>query len=360
MEGFADYFAKAVARSVPEGTLTGLRGTPGASTLEQAQIQCPSLPTTIPGDAVELFVGGTLHDLSDQPGDVGSEREAHDTLARMDREIFEIFDRELDDDVNGDWPTITDFRDAWMSRGLPSIELSRIMSTLRIPLRSNYGPTANAGADQTVDAGAAVKLDGSASSDPDLNPLTFAWTQVSGPNVTLADASSATPSFTAPELSSGSTTLVFRLVVSDGLAPPSAPDEVAVQVVAPEDTTPPEVSTTTPTNGATGISRRVNLVANFSEKMNRATLNKSTFKLYKVNPNGTRTQITNVVVTPSLDGLKATLNPFGVTSTLLPANTKYRAIVTTGARDLAGNALDQNSSVSGNQTKAWTFTTRSS
>jgi hypothetical protein len=61
--------------------------------------------------------------------------------------------------------------------------------------------------------------------------LNFTWTQVSGPSVTLVNPSSATPSFTAPRLSSQSATLVFRLVVSDGTAPPSAPDEVAVRVL---------------------------------------------------------------------------------------------------------------------------------
>jgi len=40
------------------------------------------------------------------------------------------------------------------------------------------------------------------------------------------------------------------------------------------------------------------------------------------------------------------LNPFGTSSTLLAANTRYRAVVTTGARDLAGNQLDQSSTAS--------------
>jgi hypothetical protein len=41
--------------------------------------------------------------------------------------------------------------------------------------------------------------------------------------------SSETPSFTAPRLSSEVAALTFRLVVSDGKAPPSAPDKVTVQ-----------------------------------------------------------------------------------------------------------------------------------
>ncbi len=40
-------------------------------------------------------------------------------------------------------------------------------------------------------------------------------------------------------------------------------------------------------------------------------------------------------------GDSATLNPYGTTSTLLAANTSYKVVVSTGAKDLAGNALAQ-------------------
>jgi hypothetical protein len=122
-----------------------------------------------------------------------------------------------------------------------------------------------------------------------------------------------------------------------------------------EDTTKPTVSAATPTG--TGIGRGANVVATFSEKMSPASITKSTFKLFKVTSSGT-TQVTNATVTPSSDGLKATLNPYGPSTTLLAANTKYKAVVTTGARDLAGNRLDQNTTLTGNQQKTWTFTTR--
>jgi hypothetical protein len=42
----------------------------------------------------------------------------------------------------------------------------------------------------------------------------------------------------------------------------------------------------------------------------------------------------------------------------LAANTKYRAIVTRGVEDLAGNRLDQDPATTGTQRKNWTFTTR--
>ena len=78
----------------------------------------------------------------------------------------------------------------------------------------NKAPVANAGTTQTVNEGAIVTLDGSASSDADSNPLTFTWSAPAG--ITLSSASVANPVFTAPLVHRDST-LVFSLVVNDGL-----------------------------------------------------------------------------------------------------------------------------------------------
>jgi CSLREA domain-containing protein len=121
------------------------------------------------------------------------------------------------------------------------------------------------------------------------------------------------------------------------------------------DFSSPKVSSTTPAAGATGVRKGANIRATFSEKMTRSTLSKTTFKLFKVNSNGSTTQITAVAFNSSVDGLNATLDP----SNLLLANTKYKAVVSTQARDLAGNQLDQSSTTSGKQQKAWTFKTGS-
>ncbi|MYC06806.1 MAG: hypothetical protein F4X57_06510 [Chloroflexi bacterium] len=96
--------------------------------------------------------------------------------------------------------------------------------------QQNNAPVADAGTDQTVDAGDSVSLDGSGSNDPDGDALTYAWTQTSGPSVTLAGASSASPGFTAPNADA---TLVFSLTVNDGTED-SAADTVAVTVVVPD------------------------------------------------------------------------------------------------------------------------------
>lgn len=93
----------------------------------------------------------------------------------------------------------------------------------------NHTPVADAGADQTIAEGAPVTLDGTGSFDIDNDPFIYMWEQVSGPGVTITDASTVTPSFTAPLVGTNGTpgvvaTLVFKLSVDDGLpqdAPPN-------------------------------------------------------------------------------------------------------------------------------------------
>ncbi len=73
-------------------------------------------------------------------------------------------------------------------------------------------PVADAGQDQTLDEGTQVTLDGSASSD-DCNPLTYLWSQLSGPAVTISDPDLAQAQFTAPPVCGGDD-LVFQLSVN--------------------------------------------------------------------------------------------------------------------------------------------------
>ncbi len=123
------------------------------------------------------------------------------------------------------------------------------------------------------------------------------------------------------------------------------------------DARPPRVKSVTPAENATEVRRNTHLMATFSEKMNRSTLTNATFLLYRINPDGTTTQIKNATVVSSPDGLKATLNPFGTSSTLLAKNTRYKAVITTDARDAANNPLDQGGSKAGRQPKVWSFKT---
>ncbi len=101
------------------------------------------------------------------------------------------------------------------------------------PANATLAPIANAGAAQTVGAGATVQLNGLASSDPNVPPqaLTFAWTQTAGTAVVLSNAAAATPTFRAPTPFPAATTLTFSLTVtnSPGLLA-SAPSTVNITV----------------------------------------------------------------------------------------------------------------------------------
>ncbi len=96
-------------------------------------------------------------------------------------------------------------------------------------------PVANAGPDQAQPAFALVALDGTASSDTDGTIRRYEWLQESGPFVTLTGSTTATPTFTMPDVTVG-TTFVFSLTVWDNnnLA---ASD--LVQITTSEITQPP-------------------------------------------------------------------------------------------------------------------------
>lgn len=92
--------------------------------------------------------------------------------------------------------------------------------------RPNAAPTANAGPDQTIQKGNAVTLNGTASFDPDNDPITYAWNFVSiptGSSAALSGSTTAQPTFTADK----SGDYVARLIVNDGLLN-SAPDAVVI------------------------------------------------------------------------------------------------------------------------------------
>jgi hypothetical protein len=98
----------------------------------------------------------------------------------------------------------------------------------------NQAPLADAGVDQSVTIGSIVTLDGSGSSDPELDPLSYAWSFVSKPagsTATLSDPSAVNPTFTAVEDGD----YVIQLVVYDGYKD-SAPDTVKVTATIPTAT----------------------------------------------------------------------------------------------------------------------------
>lgn len=73
-------------------------------------------------------------------------------------------------------------------------------------------PVADAGLGLLAYVGDTVSLNGHASSDPEGAQVSYAWTQVGGPEVTLEKASTADPQFTIEAAG----TLRFELIVNDG------------------------------------------------------------------------------------------------------------------------------------------------
>ena len=127
-------------------------------------------------------------------------------------------------------------------------------------------------------------------------------------------------------LFAGAITLLL-VVYLTGCAPPPVGDVVL-----------PTISSNSPLASATEVALAANVTATFSEAMDSATLSASTFTL--AGPGATT--VAGVV---TYAGNVATFNP----TASLAGSTLYTATITTGAEDLAGNALASNHS--------WTFTT---
>jgi Bacterial Ig-like domain len=104
-----------------------------------------------------------------------------------------------------------------------------------------------------------------------------------------------------------------------------------------DDTIAPEVYSVFPKEDATGVDPTTNVTATFTEDMLASSINGTTFKLFR---KGSTTKLAATVSYPAKlvprDSLRS-----GVT---------YKAVVTTGAKDLAGNSLAQQ--------KAWFFKVR--
>jgi hypothetical protein len=110
---------------------------------------------------------------------------------------------------------------------------------------------------------------------------------------------------------------------------------------AAADGTAPTVSSTDPANGATGVLINREVAATFSEAMNPLTITAATFTLRDTTAG---VAVTGAVTYDAISHI-ATFTP----TSNLAASHFFNATITTGARDLAGNALAHN--------RVWSFRT---
>lgn len=105
------------------------------------------------------------------------------------------------------------------------------------------------------------------------------------------------------------------------------------------DVTAPTITSSDPTDQMTNVAVSIHPSVTFSEAMNSTTINSTSFTLTQGS--------TAIAGSVAYSGMKATFTP----SASLTANTLYNATVTTGVKDVAGNALAA--------TYTWSFTTAS-
>ena len=94
--------------------------------------------------------------------------------------------------------------------GYSDSELSEVTITV---VNVNKPPVSKAGINQTVNEGTLVTLDGTGSSDPDGDQLTYKWT--APPEITLSSTTVSKPTFVAPEVTQDQQ-YTITLVVNDG------------------------------------------------------------------------------------------------------------------------------------------------
>lgn len=118
------------------------------------------------------------------------------------------YERDIPDDGQTYYFAVTAVNEA----GLES-DFSNEVNTGDAP--TNTAPVANAGADQYVNSGSLVTLDGSGSYDTDGDVLSYIWSQTGGEEVVLSSNEVVSPTFTAPAVISQNVILSFRLTVKD-------------------------------------------------------------------------------------------------------------------------------------------------
>lgn len=107
-----------------------------------------------------------------------------------------------------------------------SSPVDRTITVLTVP---NLPPIAEAGPTQFVKVGELVTLDGTGSSDPESDPLTYSWSiseEPAGSSISLSDPAASQPTFTPTHTGN----YVFGLIVNDGTS--NSPSDLVTIVVS--------------------------------------------------------------------------------------------------------------------------------
>ena len=131
-------------------------------------------------------------------------------------------------DVKGDYVIKLIVNDSTVDSAEDFVTISATAGTV------NAAPVADAGSDQSAKINQLVTLDGTGSSDPDGDPITYKWNVVSPANIILTDDTTVYPRFTP--ISDGK--YVIQLTVADDKNVQSQPDQIIITVTGRANSKP--------------------------------------------------------------------------------------------------------------------------
>ncbi len=201
--------------------------------------------------------------------------------------------------------------------------------------RFNLPPTAEINGNDIALPGETVTLDGSASYDPDGDTLQYAWSQISGPRVSLSDTTGSTLVFIAPDATEA-TQMSFQLIVSDGRY--SRSTSHTLQISPAQDSIAPRVLSRIPAQQAEQIALDSKIVVTFDEALSETSIDASALQLSQ----------SGQIVSGTLSYDIANYRLMFLPSEPLQSETRYQITLGDGLLDLAGNAVTSES---------WSFTT---
>ena len=92
--------------------------------------------------------------------------------------------------------------------------LAPVIAKIIYTSKTSTSPVAHAGNDQNASIGETISLDGTKSYDPNGAIVSYLWTQISGPSISISNSNSMIASFAIPQVTM-TTKFSFKLTVTD-------------------------------------------------------------------------------------------------------------------------------------------------